>query len=337
MSRKRIFCFAEDRAGSEIGLRLALASLREFCPRDPIAVYCGWTNPEFTRWAEQLGNLILIPSRPEGGYSWNCKPHTLRPFLDQGYDEAIWVDSDILVTRDPQHLFEGLDDEVLVGTQEASSEGEQGSEIRTRGLGLELGNIYPWTLNSCIVRATRKHLDLLDHWSEILGSPEYRAIQSKPFPERPRHYCGDQDVLSGLIGAKRHRHIPVKFLRSGLDIIHCGGALGYSSRERLVGLVEPIPPFLHAIAGKPWHVFAEWYAKSHSTWFVFYRRLLQETSPYVLRATRWKDRVAVPCEWMNYHSLLGGLLKLCGGRHHALTGLPLSVVATLAGRLVGHK
>ncbi len=34
---------------------------------------------------------------PEGGFDWNCKPQAMLPLLDQGFEEVVWLDSDILV------------------------------------------------------------------------------------------------------------------------------------------------------------------------------------------------------------------------------------------------
>ena len=55
----------------------------------------------------------------------------------------------------------------------------------------------------------------------------------------------DQDVLNALLGSEEFACLPIRILKTGLDVIHSGGALAYSLSERLRGLVRPIPPFVH--------------------------------------------------------------------------------------------
>jgi len=38
--------------------------------------------------------------------------------LDQGFDEVIWIDSDILVTRNIADVFSGLDSETIAATED---------------------------------------------------------------------------------------------------------------------------------------------------------------------------------------------------------------------------
>ena len=125
-------------------------------------------------------------------------------------------------------------------------------------------------------------------------------------------------------------HCSAKMRRIGSEVIQCGGALGYSLAHRLSGMFQPIPPLLHAISGKPWCVFHPKYTTIHSRWFTFYRRLLQETSPYVAEARRFRGELEMPCPWMDAWSLLGLALRLTGFGHYALRGLPLTLAATAA-------
>jgi hypothetical protein len=140
----------------------------------------------------------------------------------------------------------------------------------------------------------------------------------------------DQDVLFALLGSEEFSRLPLRYLRGGLDVIHCGGALGYSLRMRLAGLFHRVPTFLHAISGKPWWVLSAEYANIHGRWFTFYRRLLQETSPYVREAKRFRAAIAMNAPWLDHHTVLGSLLRLFGLGHFALCGLPLTVAATAA-------
>jgi hypothetical protein len=140
----------------------------------------------------------------------------------------------------------------------------------------------------------------------------------------------DQDVLTALLGSDIFAGVPVRYLNGGREVIHCGGALGYSLGMRVSGLTHPIPTFLHAIAGKPWAVLHPDYRDTHSAWFGYYRGLLQETSAYVLAARRFRREVGVPCPWLDPVTIPGLVLRLVGFGHYSLTGLPLTVAATLA-------
>jgi hypothetical protein len=151
------------------------------------------------------------------------------------------------------------------------------------------------------------------------------------------HHQSDQDVLNALLGSKECQSIAVQQLQVGRDVIHCGGALGYSLGRRLGGLCRRVPPFLHAIAGKPWWVLSPEYRRSHAAWFTYYRRLLQETSPYVAAARSYRDEVGLPCPWLDAWSPPGLCLRAAGLGHFALRGLPLTLAVTIgqyAGRVV---
>jgi hypothetical protein len=139
---------------------------------------------------------------------------------------------------------------------------------------------------------------------------------------------GDQDVLNALIGAKEFEWVMVRFLLEGKEVIHSGGALAYSTYQRLSGLGQPVPPFIHSQAGKPWIIFSKEYLARHGAWVTFYRRLLQETSPYIAEARRLRQELGDPAPWLDVHSIPGVILRAAGFGHFALRGLPLTFFAT---------
>jgi hypothetical protein len=328
---KRVYCLAEDREWEEVGLRFAISSLLRACESARVVVYRPNPSQDFRRWLSSRPQAELVSEFPPGASSWNCKPHTLLPLLEAGADEAIWLDSDILVTRDPSFLFDGLAPDVLLGAEEfPTSPHPKGFAVRTRAWGLEPGRESPVTLNSCVVRVTRSHVPLLKRWHELLADPQYLAAQKMAGDERPFHLIGDQDLLNALLGSAPFSDFPIRFLRIGRDVIHCGGAVGYSMGRRMGDLFRRTPPFLHAIAGKPWYVFHPEYASRHSRWFTWYRRLLQETSPYVAAARRMRADVAMPCPWLDARSPLGWCMRMLGFGHSALLGFPLTLAATAA-------
>jgi hypothetical protein len=321
----RTYCLAEDR--EDTGLRFAIASLRRHCPATPITVYRDEPSSEFADWIARRPGITLMSRRPNGAESWNCKPHTLIPLLEGEFKEAVWLDSDILVTRDPSPLFDGLPENVLVAAEEAPNMPHQGTEPRTRGWGLPIGRSLPQTVNSCVLRVTRAHLPLLRRWRELLDDPNYRDAQRRPLAERPLHHMSDQDVLNALVGSAEFASYEMRYLRGGVDVLHSGGSAGYSLRLRGRGLFRPTPTFLHAIAGKPWWIFTDEYQRTHPPGYTKLRRLLQEVSPYVREACKYREDVGVDCPWIDARSPLGVGLRIIGLGHFALRGLPLAAVA----------
>lgn len=284
---------------------------------------------EFARWACSLPQVIVIPKTPVGASRWNCKPQALKPLLAEGYREIVWLDSDILITRDCRKLFTTLDESVLAVAQEPISLRRQGTKERTRGWNLEVGRSVPFSLNSSVVRVTKHHLPLLDRWTEFLCDPRYQSAQHLQLGDRPLHLAGDQDVLNALLGARAFADIPLHVLGTGTDIIHAGGGLGYSVRERVRGVLKPKPTFLHAAAGKPWLWLSGAPYWSQRNFFSWHRRLLQELSPYVCESRRYRQDLGMDSAWMSRCTGTGALLRALGCGHFALRGLPLTMAATV--------
>lgn len=332
---RRTYCLAEDRVAEEIGLRLALVSLRRHCPADPVVVYR--TNPtaDFTAWLRNFPSVRLIPTAPPGASSWNCKPHALLPLLQEGASEAVWLDSDIVLARDPSHVFRGLPADTLLVAQEQISSVQQGTTARTQGWGLPVGRAYARTMNTCVLRVTPAHVPLLRRWQQMLEDDRYIHFQTRPMQERPVQFLSDQDVLNALIGSKECQAVPVAYLRTGVDVIHSGGALAYSLVERLGGLFRRVPPFIHGQGAKPWMMFDP--AANLKGRFWFYRRLLMEVSPYLAQARRNRPELGSPAPWLDYRTPLGVLFRVLGLGHFALRGLPLTALATLLTLVGGRK
>ncbi len=327
VAKRRAFCLAEDREGAEIGIKFALLSLREHCPEAHVFLYRPQPLPEFRDWLKNQPQVTLMDHWPAGAQGWNCKPHTLLPILREGWHEAIWLDSDAMLSASLSPLLDSLKDDEILVAEEASSQPEKGTELRTRGWNLPVGRSIPCTLNSSVLRVTAVHEPLLRRWQECLASEEYHRYDDRPLMERPPHVRGDQDVLNALIGAAEFAHYPVRLLHTGRAIIHCGGALGYSLVERVRGIFGPAPLVLHAIGGKPWVLLGP--GCPDKGWFRFLRQLMQELSPYVVATRAYREQVQEPCPWLDHHTLPGGILRVLGLGHHALRGLPVTLVATI--------
>ena len=319
-------CLAEDRVAEEAGVRLALLSLREHHPEATILLYRPNPGGAFCEWLQAFPHVTLISDWP-GTPGWNCKPQALLDALDRGFDSVVWLDSDILVTRRFEHLFEHLDDETLVVAQDPAVSFPQGSPERTKGWSLAMGRNFPRTMNTCILRVTKAHRPLLARWNQMLSNPDYLEAQSKPTHERPFYFYGDQDAFTALLGSAEFANVPVSYLRRGRDLVHAGGARTYSLKERLAGLFHRIPPFIHTQWSKPWIVLnPTTYPLPGRFWF--YHRIILEASPYVALARTYRRTLGMESSWMTYSSLPGRILRILGLGHFALRGMPLTAVAT---------
>jgi hypothetical protein len=324
------FCLSEDRRMEENGLRVALCSIRQHCPSAQVVLFVELPRPEFVSWLAGFANVELIAERPHGAYSWNCKPHALLALLARGLSQVVWLDSDLVLAGDGQRRFAGWGSETLGVAHEPENSLNQGTKLRTQAWGLPLGQIYSRSLNSCILRVTPEHIPLLTRWTELLDDPAYRRFQSAPLNQRPLHMWSDQDVLGALVGSREFAHVPVRFLRTGQDVIHCGSLTSYTLSERLGGLCRPIPPFVHCQGAKPWCLFDEGALKSQRGWFWTYFRLWHEISPYRAIAKRYKRELGIAATWLEYRSMGGAALEALGAGHFALQGLPLTAAATAA-------
>jgi hypothetical protein len=98
-----------------------LQTLSRFCPEVATAVYYPPADQEFMYWLQKLHfKNIFVRTKPiPGAYGWNNKPHALLELLNEGYDEAIWIDTDILLTGSVMPVFANLTPTTLAITEEA--------------------------------------------------------------------------------------------------------------------------------------------------------------------------------------------------------------------------
>ncbi len=114
-------CVNEDREAWEPSLRVVLASLGLHCPDRAINLFYPFANEGFRRWLSAYPQVQLQADGLRDGYGWNVKPQAIMRLLDAGFDEVIWIDSDMFVTRDIHPLFDGLDEAVFVATEHTCS------------------------------------------------------------------------------------------------------------------------------------------------------------------------------------------------------------------------
>jgi hypothetical protein len=310
-----IFTTYEDRPNCLIGLKILVRSLARHLPDARVRIWCPVGDPAFgpfLSWLEKQGNVLPFPGRALPGSGWNVKPSVLLYELDQGADEAIWIDADIILGGDPRAYFR-TDRRTLVATAGMRwDESAHGTAQRTAGLGLEVGRDIPGIVSSSIVRVTSEHRELVEEWARLLQSPEYVKWQKLPFWDRPVYAAGDQDVLMGLLGATRFSWIPIEYIPSGRGIAHCYFSVGYTSMERLRNSFRGPPPFVHAPSPvKPWNDAPA---------------LSVEVSPYPWVAERYRAEIDDPMEWTRPRSTAGQALNALFLGEPNLRGLPLSLI-----------
>lgn len=306
-----IVCSYEDRPSSLVGIKLLILSLKRHCPDLDVHIYVPDADADFCTWVGLQSNVSLISTPKDSLRGWDIKPTLLLDRLDAGFDEVIWLDSDIIIVRDFRQFLEKLPNDVYVATEEPSWAPWQGSQLRTKRLGLELGRIFPKTINTCVNRVTPFHRQLLERWNETLHRTDYQDSQSKSYDDREFHLGCDQDLLTGLLGSTEFVHIPVMLLRSGHDVAHCFLNRGYPIRSRLGNLFKGLPTFVHAQGPKPWDIDDELFA---------------ELSPYCAEALSYEEKLLELTPWMKPRSRWGLFLHWVTFGNPNLRDLPIVLV-----------
>ena len=321
---KSTICVAEDRAACEPALKILLLSLSTHCPGVEVNLFYPRASHDFSRWMKKCPQVVLQKASLKSNYGWNIKPQALMCLLDQGFDEVIWIDSDILVTRNIADVFSGLDSETIAATEDGlGDEPNDSNALRARLWGFSVGRVLPFGLNTGVLRVTKAHQSLLKRWWELVRLDVYQDCQKiAEWKERPVHMKGDQDVLTALLTSREYSDIPIRILRRGKHILQFCGVWGYTTAERIANLRGTQPTFLHQFGHKPWS--EHW--PSEQTLIKYVRKNYVDVSPYTLMAKRYRNELECDTEWMDPHYKLSRLLRVLGMGHSALAGLPMSIV-----------
>ena len=321
------FCFYEDRADHEIGLRFAVASLQRQYPDARAVVFEPVVSAGLRRWLAQRPGIEVAPSVAAGVRGWDAKPHCLLALLDRGAQEAIWLDSDLIVTGDFLTWMRSRGDEALIVAQEPRHFPQQGTANRAAAWGFARGRELGFTVNSCVVRVTPRHRELLVAWARLLERADYRAAQKRHALDRPFHFVGDQDALGALLGSAGFAAMPVRVLRAGREVVHSGGLMMDPPAGRLA---RPFarPLFVHAIAAKPWIVLRKRGNERGFDWWLL--RLSHEVSSYVARARQFREATGEPQAWLDHATFAGRMLRVLGLGSDWLRGLPIAAAMSVA-------
>lgn len=325
------FCIVEDRPGWEPSVKLLLLSLNAHASGGAINLFYPPAGRAFLEWAEGFPRVRVRTQRLTLS-GWDAKPEAALVLIDEGFDEVIWIDSDIVVCRDPNGPFRGLPRETVALTIDSAAAQRNGTAAgRARSWGLAAKRELPFNPNLAVFRATRCHRRLLERWSEMLARDEYQACQRMEWKERPFHMMGDHDPLAALLCSVEFSEVPVRFLRRGADIIHFDGVYGYPTAARILHLLFEPPAFAHSMGPKPWSYRWNEAPSGFRDWFE--ERYL-DVSPYTAYAAKLGQECGLHETWMDPHYPLSRALRVLGLGRPPLIGLPLAVLADVA-RVVG--
>jgi hypothetical protein len=326
---KSTLCIAEDRETCEPALKLLLLSLNRHSSGTTVSLFYPPAKGEFLTWIKKLPQVRLQTDRLKNGYGWNVKPQALMHLIDQGFDEVIWIDSDVIVKRNMLPIFAQLKSDVIVATEDAlGDDRDDRNALRARLWGLPVGRVLPFGLNTGILRVTKDHYNLLQQWWGLLRSDTYQDVQKKEWRQRPLHMLGDQDVLTALLTSKEFSQVPIYILRRGKHILQFNGVYGYTVAERIRNLLGDGPTFIHSFAGKPW--LEQWRLEASTHLRERMKKVYLDLSPYTLTALRFKGEMACGTEWMQPHYGISRVLRALGLGYPPLVGLPMAVFADMA-------
>lgn len=311
------------------GVKLTLLSLMRHSPVLKVIVFAPNASAEFINWSSSMSNAEVRTSRDSiTGTGWNVKPSVILQMLDEGHDEVIWLDSDVIVCGDLDARLQSIDTENIVAAEEYFWAHRHGDPQRTTGLGLKIGRILPITVNTGLLRISKMHRPLVEHWAAILDSEEYKAVQHLSSAERPIHYWADQETLTGLLGSDLYADINVVQLKRGAEIAQCYGASGYTIRERLQAGKE-LPLLVHAIGEKPWSDRTLRSQKSPFGKMINYLQAVHlELTPYVAAAQDYRELLDEDVSWMSASTVLGRAMCRLFPDQPALRELPVAALDT---------
>jgi hypothetical protein len=281
-----------------------------------------------------ITNVVLRNDRFENWRGWDIKQSALSALLEDGHDEVLWIDSDIIIARDFHHIFGGLSPEPILVTEEALYGGPGGHDsgyldpngLRARSWGYEIGRIFPFTANTAVMRVTTEHIALLREWGRLLHTDIYQNAQGLEINSRPLHLVSDQDALTALLTSQQFSRVPVKFLRRGKEIIQYLGPSGYTVRERIGNMMGGLPPFIHSQGEhKPWLIFTQ--SKQTGGLRHQFYTLQADLSPYTLIAMAYRDLLTENCTWLKPHSVAASFLRAVGLRYPPVVGFPIALLA----------
>jgi len=271
-------------------------------------------------WAEGRPEVVLSATRPDALTGWDVKPWLLLQELGAGWPEAMWIDTDMIVTRPISALLDEFPRDSLVVTEEW----DQPGVIPVCHL-WGIASLRPMRpINACFLRVTQGHRALLERYLEMVNEPRYREAQTLSLERRPFHLLGDSWVLTALLESEEFGRVPYDCLRLGRHIAQCAGSSGYRPYHRLRDLFRGLPHLIHCIGRKPWVSVRE-RGRIHQLLI----DLATDVSPYVLASRRVARDLDVHPRWLDARTSIGAMLRGVTAYHPGIAGLPLATLHAL--------
>jgi hypothetical protein len=90
----------ENRPEMLVGMKLLALSLARHCPDVSVRIVLDCPTDEFAQWSQRLPNLSVTRAPRDIGRGYDVKPSLLLSVLEGGANQAVWIDSDIVLSGD---------------------------------------------------------------------------------------------------------------------------------------------------------------------------------------------------------------------------------------------
>ena len=241
----------ESRPENLTGLKLLACSFAKHSASSLVVFLPSPLIQEFSAWVAASGVPARVREFDSSITGWSVKPHLCLHMLELGAQNPVWIDADIMLIRDPEALWSREELGSIVFTEDPALPFDESCR-RTTTWGLKVKRRLPHTVNTCVLRFGPQHRALISEWCDLTLRSEFREAQKLPFDERPYFLLSDQDLLEGLLVSEKYSDVPVRFLRSGREIIHDFRCGDYRIRDRLRNAVSDRSYFVHGQGIKPW-------------------------------------------------------------------------------------
>ena len=267
-------------------------------------------------WAHRRPEVVISTARPEGVTGWDVKPWLLLQELNEGWQEVVWLDDDIIVTRPISQMLGEFPSEALIFAEEWGRWTVPVSHL------WGLPSVRPVQLfNNCFIRVTQAHRSVLERWLQMTRDPRYREAQALPYARRPIQALHDGWLLVALLESEEFGQLPFECIRLGSHIAQCAGSSGYRPHDRLLDLFRGLPPLIHGLGRKPWEVRRE---RSRIRQFLL--DLATDVSPYVLAARKVAKDIDMTPDWLEARTRVGAIFRRMTDGHPGMAGLPLASI-----------
>ena len=252
----RYFCTFENRRSAFIGAKLLALSLERHCQDFTLFLAVIDEEPDLAAWIGRQAphvTLVRLPPFAKGTSLKHVKAVLILNLFERGITDITWLDTDLLVLRDLEPLLAPLSHETLLVSQEETGYAFQHNATLLAHYGLKPGRALDYYVNTCVIRVTTHHRELIQRYLDSLLDPVFLEQQTKSEREKVADFAFEQNIMEALLSAKGGAwapEFPVLFILKGPGIIQELGVTTYRLRNRLRnGLGLRRPWFVHVPRG----------------------------------------------------------------------------------------